>query len=147
MYTDANPSLPSKYRKCIACDIDDQALEYQYRLFLRLSDESGGDDLMVAVTNEVRSPNSLAAMPLTIKKGPLLKDLKRVNLCDDRDAYLAFLDLVEPFLGNLGDVQEGREIRKKLIEPSSPTLDFMIETWNNVRGDKVYELCAYSPIP
>ncbi|SJL00764.1 uncharacterized protein ARMOST_04078 [Armillaria ostoyae] len=128
--TRCSVDLPSNYRKCIACDIDDQALEYQYRLFLRLSEENGGDDLMVAVTNE----------------GPLLKDFKRVNLCDDRDAYLAFLDLVEPFLGNLGDVQEGRETRKRLIEPSSPTLDFMIETWNNVRGDKIYELRAYSPI-
>ncbi|KAK0497057.1 hypothetical protein EDD18DRAFT_1253386 [Armillaria luteobubalina] len=128
--TRCNIDLPSKYRKCIACDIDDQALEYQYRLFLRLSEENGGNDLMVAVTNE----------------GPFLKHLKRVNLCDDRDAFLAFLDTVEPFLGNLGDVQEGREIRKKLVEPFSPTLDFMIETWKNVRGDKVYELRAYLPV-
>ncbi|KAK0211082.1 hypothetical protein DFS33DRAFT_349635 [Desarmillaria ectypa] len=128
--TRCSKDLPPRYRRCIACDIDDQALEHQYRLFLRLSEENGSDDLMAVVTNE----------------GPLLKDLKRVNLRDDRDAYIAFMDLVQPFLGNLGDVQEEREMRKRLIEPSSPTLDFMIEAWNNVRGDKVYELRAYSPI-
>lgn len=126
--TRCNKDLLPMYKGCVACDINDQALEYQYRLFLQLGEENGGDNLMVVVTNE----------------GPLLKDLKRVNLRDDHDAYLAFMDLVQPFLGNLGDVQEEREKRRRLIEPSSPILDFMIETWNNVRGDRVYELRAYS---
>ncbi|KAF9019294.1 hypothetical protein BDZ89DRAFT_1073162 [Hymenopellis radicata] len=108
---------PKRERACRACnDVDCKFVQLSYRWLLQLRDEDEGG-LLVCVDDE----------------NPLFRDLKRVRLYEDDDAYDAFYARVKPIIGRSDDGKSER----------APTLTFWIETCLDDSGEQMHFLLDY----
>ncbi|KAF7337988.1 Telo-bind domain-containing protein [Mycena venus] len=124
--TKCNGLIPDKRLSCFGCnDVECKYVKIISVFRLAVVDD-GGDILQLSVSGNI----------------PLLDGLKCTILRDDPEAARQFASRMRPLLGNLDAVHDGISMKED-IQPSSPKMTFIIDSWegaeNIVYGLRDYE--------
>ncbi|KAK7038066.1 Telo-bind domain-containing protein [Favolaschia claudopus] len=122
MCTRCNELIPQKRLACFRCN--DVKKEYvKVVCVLRLEFDLGGQIIYLSVSGNV----------------PLLEGFEPTILRDNPEATRRFADIMQPLLHNLEAVHDGI-LNKQVIEPSSPEMTLIVDTWKGTDQKIVYGL-------
>ncbi|ESK94196.1 hypothetical protein Moror_8396 [Moniliophthora roreri MCA 2997] len=115
--------VPVNQRACFSCnDSDHEYVQLEYRFWLKLEDEEG-TQIIVSVTDNY----------------PVVRELPRADLAEDKDAYATACRLLDVFFGNTRMYLEERLAGRNAVL-SSPLLCCLIINARNRLDEMIYAL-------
>ncbi|KJA18611.1 hypothetical protein HYPSUDRAFT_89942 [Hypholoma sublateritium FD-334 SS-4] len=127
--TRCNIEIPKTAKACFKCsDFEHEHVQYFYQLYLLVKDQDDSE-LIVSIDDQC----------------PLLKQLKRSCLQEDRTALRQIRDRVEPIIGKLTMMHDALKAGKR-IKVDTALFCFDIEGWRVAGSRKAFRLIEYKSL-